>query len=255
MKIVVLGSGNVATHIACALDKSCDVVQVYSPNISHARLLADKLQQAEAVDTLPGIKDDADLYVVSVKDDAIRDVALSTPHGGLWVHTSGSVSIDVFDGIKQNYGVFYPLQTFSKDVAVDIRQIPFFIEGNDVAAEISIRDIALSLSPQVFTAGSAQRQKLHIAAVFACNFANRLWAIADDILRDAGYEFDVLAPLLKATLSKAIDQTPLMGQTGPARRGDFGVIENHLSQLSGENAEIYRLISNSIYRQYNHEQD
>lgn len=255
-KIVIFGSGNVATHLAAALDRVYDVKQIISPNPQHASALAKRMRNATATSNIKDAINDADIYLIAVKDDAISEIVSSTaPDSGLWLHTSGSVGVEVFSPYKKNYGVFYPLQTFSKDVKVDISAIPLFIEGSSDLTESEIRQIAGGISTKVFHADSHQRRQLHIAAVFACNFANRLWAIADKILSQSGYNFDILAPLLQATLNKAIATSPLDGQTGPARRGDNKIISSHISSLNGEDADIYRLISSSIFNQYNNEQD
>lgn len=256
MKIAIFGSGNVATHLAAALDRAYDVKQIISPNLDHAEALANQMKKATGASNANDVIDDADLYLIAAKDDAIAEIVSSTSiTHGLWLHTSGSVGLEVFSSYKDKYGVFYPLQTFSKDVGIDISTVPLFIEGNNYSTESEIRQIAEKISTRVFRADSCQRRQLHIAAVFACNFATRLWAIADSILSQSGYSFDILEPLLRATLDKSIATSPLKGQTGPARRGDHKVINSHLSSLSGEQADIYTLLSDSISNQYNDEQN
>lgn len=251
MKIVVFGSGNVAFHLAQALDKIYDVAQIISPNISHASSLAKKLKNAIASDNIREAAKDADVYLVSVKDDAIAEVVNKSPNDGLWIHTSGSVGMEVFSSCKKKYGVLYPLQTFSKNADINLSKIPIFIEGNNGETESRILQIAETLSGKVFHAESHQRRQLHISAVFACNFANRLWTIADEVLKEAGYSFNVLEPLLRATLDKALASSPADGQTGPARRGDQKIMASHLSSLTGDKKEIYQLISSSIFNDYN----
>lgn len=252
MRLVIFGSGNVATHIANPLSRHHDIIQIVSRDPEHADRLAKMIGgSVEATTHLSEVKDDADAYIISVNDDSIAAIAANTPANGLWMHTSGSIGMEVFLGHKQRYGVLYPLQTFSRDVPVDMRKVPIFIEGNDSGSTVGIDTLAKSISRQIYHANSSQRRQLHIAAVFACNFANRLWAIADDILKEAGYDFSVLSPLLKATLEKAERTSPAEGQTGPARRGDREVMESHLNSLDTENAEIYKIISKSIFNQYN----
>lgn len=252
MRIVIIGSGNVATHIAKTLDGTHEIAQIASRNEQHAQRLAEALGRPVATTTeMNQIIDDADAYIISVNDDSIASVVRSTPQSGLWMHTSGSVGMEVFDGYKQHHGVLYPLQTFSREIEVDMSQVPIFIEGNNETSLNGIKTIADSLSLHTYRADSEQRRQLHIAAVFGCNFANRMWAIADEILKNAGYDFTVMAPLLRATLDKAVQAGPLSGQTGPARRGDKQVMAAHLKSLDAEKAEIYRIISTSIFNEYN----
>ncbi len=255
-RIVIIGSGNVATHLALCLDNDCNILQVVSRNIDHARRLAQQLRNAVPINNINEISTDADIYIVAVNDDEIKNIAIKTPNGGLWLHTSGSTTIDTFKELKKSYGVIYPLQTFSRGTNVNMREVPIFIEGNNDLVTESITNFARKISPNVFYANSKDRCQLHIAAVFACNFANHLWAIADEILKNSGYCFSVLTPLLRATLNKAEAISPQDGQTGPARRNDLGIINSHISNLDKHNAKIYDLLSQSIINKYhNNEQN
>ena len=252
MRIVIIGAGNVATHLAKAFAKNNEIVQIFSNTISNAQLLATSTNCPSAINDISHIVKNADLYVISIKDDAIAQIIEKIPFNtGLWVHTSGSVSIDILTKKFTNCGVLYPLQTFSRDVDVEISDVPFFIEGCNEAICESITKIAQSLSDKTFIANSLQRKQLHIAAVFGCNFVNHMWAHADEILKDAGYSFDILVPLIKATLEKATKISPIDGQTGPARRGDKNIMCSHEQMLSPEQAELYRIISQSITKKYN----
>ena len=255
-RIVFIGSGNVATHLALALDKVTDVVQVYSRHLSSANELAVRMRACQAIDNPLQVTTDADIYIVSASDDAVAkiidDISVSN---GLWLHTSGSVPMSVFEGKRSDYGVLYPLQTFSKAVAVNVSRVPFFVEGSGDAVTAEITELAHLLSSKVSAADSRQRKMLHVAAVFACNFANHLWAVADEVLADAGYSFDVLVPLIEATLAKAAEISPLQGQTGPARRGDNDIITSHCAMLSQGRATLYKMLSQSIINQYKAEKD
>ena len=252
MRIVIIGAGNVATHLTKAFAKNNEIIQIFSNTISNAQILAKSINCTSATDDIAQITPNADLYVISVKDDAISQIVDKiTFNTGLWVHTSGSVSIDVLKKKFNNYGVLYPLQTFSRDVDVDISEVPFFVEGCNESTCESINQIAQSLSKKTYFANSTQRKQLHIAAVFGCNFVNHMWAQADEILIEAGYNFDILVPLIKATLEKAIKISPADGQTGPARRGDTNIMDSHEQMLSSEQAELYRIISQSITKKYN----
>lgn len=252
-RIVIIGAGNVATHLAPALDKTGHVTQVMSRHIDHAQAITDTLQNAQAIDDLRLIDRNADLYVVSIKDDAIAPLMQQIGHAdGLWVHTSGSVPASVFINHADKYGVLYPLQTFSRETPVKVNEIPFFVEGSTAVVENSIKDVALSLSPNVYHADSDLRKQLHVAAVFASNFTCHLWALADEILQDANLPFSVLMPLIQASVDKIKRMPAADGLTGPARRGDRGIIEAHLNMLSGDKADIYRLLSESILHRYHH---
>lgn len=252
MRIVILGSGNVATHLAKTLDKSFEVVQIFSRNILNAELLANSLKKASAINDLSQLINDADVYILSIKDDAILSVLSNVQlERGLWLHTSGSISASVFNGRFLRYGVLYPLQTFSREVYVEMSNIPFFIEGDSEKTTIEIECIAKTISNRVYRANSIQRKNIHVAAVFGCNFVNYLWGVADEILQKSGYDFKILLPLIKTTLDKAINVGPVMGQTGPARRGDKNTMLNHEQLISVDQKNVYKLISECIMRKYN----
>ncbi|MBD5354536.1 MAG: DUF2520 domain-containing protein [Bacteroides sp.] len=248
-KIVMAGAGNVATHIAPAISFSGigEVVQVYSWHIESAVALAAKIPGAKAVNAPAEIADDADIYLISVSDDAIASVVSALPkRDALYLHTSGSVGMEALAGLSERYGVFYPLQTFSKGVELDVRSVPLFVEGSSAAVEDQIREFASGLFGRVYHADSMTRKKMHISAVFACNFTNHLWSIAEELLRRDNLPFDVLRPLLVETLRKAFVNSPSASQTGPAARGDRRVIDGHLELLDGNEKEIYKLLSESI---------
>ena len=254
MKIVVFGAGNVSWHLTQALAKTNEIVQVYSRTLENARALAERVG-ATACDSLDDITADADCYIISVVDDAIEPIAKhfsGFAPDALWVHTSGSRQMSALEGVSAHYGVLYPLQTFTKSASVNVTEIPFFIEGNTAETTDAIKALAGMMSTQVFEADSDRRKRMHIAAVFASNFANALWRIADEELSKDGIPFSVLMPLIRASVEKLCTVTPEQGQTGPARRGDVGILRNHLSMLEGENQEIYRLLSENILKHYNH---
>ncbi|MDE6074089.1 MAG: NAD(P)-binding domain-containing protein, partial [Muribaculaceae bacterium] len=158
----MLGSGNVAGHLAIGLDHIADVIQVYSPNIQHASSLADKLKKAQAVDNTDEIVTDADFYIIAVKDDAISSLAAKvTANGGIWAHTSGSVPMSVFEGVKDKYGVFYPLQTFNRHDSIDFSTLPMLIEGGDEETETALFNLASMISKDVHRATSGDRAVFH----------------------------------------------------------------------------------------------
>lgn len=255
LSAVIIGSGNVASAITPALEKAgaISVRQVYSPTAANARALAEQLENAEAVSQPDSVDCGADLYLVAVKDDAIASLAERFKNfGGTWLHTSGGVDCSVMAPITSDYGVFYPLQTFSKGRTVDLTEVPVFIEGATDRAMNIARRLAETISPKVYEADGAIRSRLHAAAVFACNFTNHLWAIADDILRrEAGADLSVLSPLIRETISKALSAPPAQGQTGPAIRGDRRVIDRHKSLLQPAEASLYEVLSQDIMNYHN----
>ncbi|MDQ0640592.1 putative short-subunit dehydrogenase-like oxidoreductase (DUF2520 family) [Pedobacter sp. W3I1] len=249
MKIVLLGSGNVATHLAKALKvKGEDVVQVYSPNLNHANLLA-HLIAAEAINDLNEVKQDADLYIISVKDDAIETVAQSLKQvTGLVVHTSGTTDISVLSAQVKKAGVFYPLQTFSKSKEVSFENIPLCIEANGESELTILNKLAAKISRQVYQLDGGKRKVLHLAAVFACNFPNHLYALANKILNQNGLDFEIIRPLIAETADKVMSNLPENVQTGPAVRADESTLNKHLSMLTDmpELQNIYLTLSDSI---------
>ena len=247
--VAIVGSGNVATHLAKALDQVADVRQVCSPNAGHAQSLASKLVSCQAIVNLADIDSTVDFCIISIKDDAVRDVAERLPAiDGIVCHTSGSAPIEALAKHFRT-GVFYPLQTFSKDAEVNVAEAPFFIEASDDDTLNELMALARSISCRVERADSRKRAILHLAAVFACNFANHLWAISSEILGEHGIEFGVMRPLLQATLDKAMAMPPAKAQTGPAARRDQAIMQKHLGMLNPEQAQIYKLLSQSIINQ------
>ncbi len=236
MKINIIGTGNVASHLMKAFDGKAKTVQINSH-------------------TLEGLDPSADVTIISVTDRAIRDVASRLPEmKGIVAHTSGSVGMDALEGEAgiNNYGVFYPLQTFSKNVSLQYDKIPFFIEGESDITTTKLLNLASLISDTVNVADSSKRKAIHVASVFACNFANFLWNCADTVLKENQLPFEILRPLLIETIRKTEEISPFDAQTGPARRNDTGVIESHLQMLSNrqELATIYELLSSSIRSHY-----
>lgn len=250
--IVIIGAGNVATHLTLALKNSgCSISQVYSRNISNADCLA-RLADAEPIDSLKKIITDADFYILSVSDSAIASVVEMMPRvSGIVVHTAGSIPMAVLEKFNL-HGVFYPFQTFTKDRGVDFFKIPVLIEGNrsDVRRELS--RLASTISNKVLKADSSRRAALHVAAVFSCNFVNHMYAISQELLQRSDLDFELLKPLIAETTQKALSMNPVDAQTGPARRKDFGVMGEHLERLATAKnyKEIYELISKSIVETY-----
>ena len=250
MKVVFIGAGNVATNLAKALFlKSFDIIQIYSRTIEAATALAKEVN-AEPITDLPLVSADADLYIFSIKDSVLEGVASQIPsNSGLWVHTAGSISLDVLSNYTSHYGVLYPFQTFSKNKIVDWIDIPIFIEASDSHSLSIIRDIAQQLSDKVDTLVSDERKQLHLTGVFACNFVNHMYSISKTFLDKINLPFDVLLPLINETAKKVHTMSPQEAQTGPALRYDENVIEKHLHLIEDDKIkEIYKLLSENIHR-------
>ena len=243
--IILVGSGNVATHLGIALKKgNYQIVQVYSRSIENAKKLAKKLN-TNFTNDLTQLKS-ADLIIVSVNDGAISSV-LSQIKNTAIVHTSGSIGMNIFKEPFSKYGVFYPLQTFNKEVDINISEIPFCIEGNNLAFEKQLTTLAKQLSNNVVLMDSEQRKQLHIAAVFACNFSNHMCSIADDLLAKKDIDFKILLPLIKQTIANLERNKPKQVQTGPAKRKDTAIIQEHIATIKEkEIKELYQKISTNI---------
>jgi len=250
-KIVFIGAGNLATQLALSLkEKGFSIAQVYSRSYESARMLSEKLQTEFTID-LSQIIPDASVYIFAVKDSALPEVLEALPRlPGLFIHTAGSLPMDIFAPYASRYGVFYPLQTFSRDRKVSFNHIPIFIEANNSKDENLLKEIASVLSDTVLPLASEKRKYLHLAAVFACNFTNHLYAQASDILEKQGISRKVLFPLIQETADKIKQLHPLDAQTGPAVRYDTNVIEKQLELLKEDSwkEEIYGLLSRSIYQ-------
>ena len=248
MKVVCIGSGNVATHMAAAFKaKGHDLIQVWSRNPDHAADLAKSLGAAHSSD-LGDIDRSADIYMIAVKDDAIASVAEAlVDTDGLVVHTSGATSLETLSSLK-HYGVLYPLQTFSKAKALDFSEVPLCIEAMDTAVLQKLRAVAEELSRLVYNVDSEQRKVLHLAAVFACNFVNHLYDLGERVLSDHQLGFEMLRPLIMETALKVQEELPARVQTGPAIRGDKQTMVKHLEMLNSlpHLQDIYQTLSKSI---------
>jgi predicted short-subunit dehydrogenase-like oxidoreductase (DUF2520 family) len=250
--ISIIGAGNVATHLSLALQKKgYKIVQVYSRTAEHAKGLANQLN-VDFISDLNKLSHETDMFIISLKDDAIQTV-LEYVSGckQMVVHTAGSVGIDIFKGYVNNYGVLYPLQTFSKSKPVDISNVPFFIEGNNENVVQTVAGIAKQLSMHVYETDSQQRLCLHIAAVFACNFTNHMYALAEKLLGGQGLSWNILHPLIRETTDKILTMSPGDAQTGPAVRNDQKTIAKHIEQLNNyqDLQKIYSFVSQHIYHE------
>lgn len=248
-RIVFIGAGNVATQLAIAFtEKGQQVIQIFSKTEGKARILADKLSCPYTTEA-EQITAQGDIYILAVNDDEIENVAkLISLNNQLIVHTSGSVAMKTLKDVSENHGVFWPLQTLTSNKKADFSDIPVCIEAsNSKSAEI-LQQLAGSITQKVHEINSPQRKVIHVAAVFACNFSNQMFAIAEDILTDEGISFDMLKPLIAETIEKIKEGNPAEMQTGPAIRGDKATMDEHLRLLENSPVyqKIYTLVSQSI---------
>ena len=253
MEVVLIGSGSVATHLGIALkEKGVKISQVYSRNIKNAEKLAEKLNTSFITD-ISDIYKEADIYFYALTDNAFKSLLrkIEMPKG-IQVHTAGCIPISEFEGFTLKFGVFYPLQTFSINKPVDFSQIPICIEASDLDVQQKLLEIANLLSNKTYIINSEQRKKLHLAAVFACNFTNYMYDIASKILDDSGFQFEIIQPLIAETAEKIKTMIPYDAQTGPALRMDEKTIEKHISMLDKKPdlKKIYKLLTKSIYNRH-----
>jgi predicted short-subunit dehydrogenase-like oxidoreductase (DUF2520 family) len=248
MRIVCLGSGNVAWHLSTAfMQAGSEIVQVWSRNIHHAEELALAVH-ADPLTDLALLDKTADLFLIAVKDYAIPGLALHLQSvKGMVVHTSGATSIQALAGLNQ-YGVLYPLQTFSKHTHLDLSNCPLCLEANNEVAYNLLAQAASTIGKAIYQISSEQRQVLHVAAVFASNFSNQLYHLANTVLQTEGLNFDLLRPLVLETATKVQRGLPFDAQTGPAVRNDQLTMQRHLDTLQGEPGlqNIYQILSDSI---------
>lgn len=245
IKVVILGSGNVAQHLIKVMKNSStiDLVQVFARNPKQLNLLLNSTKVISDYQKIAA----ADVYIISVSDNAIAEVSGKLPfENRLVIHTSGSSPLSVLSN-KNRKGVFYPLQTFTKGKDVDFSPIPICIEAQNEQDIQLLETLALAISKKKFKINSEQRKSLHVAAVFVCNFVNHLYQIGNEICETNQIPFEVLHPLIQETAQKILEIKPKESQTGPAMRNDTKTIEKHLDFLSDENYRtIYKLLTQSI---------
>ena len=249
IKVIIIGSGNVAQHLIAAFQNSqksgteIDLVQVYSRQTGSVSHLLDLDHITNDLDALA----EADLYIIAVSDDAIAEISSKLPFKNrLVVHTSGSISLNALDDNNRK-GVFYPLQTFSKNKAVDFKIIPICLESENATDFQLLDKVAKIISEKIFAINSEQRKALHVAAVFVNNFVNHLYQIGSEICQDHQVPFEILKPLIAETAQKIMVLSPEEAQTGPAKRNDETTIEAHEAFLSNENyLTIYKTLTQSI---------
>lgn len=248
LKVVIMGTGNVAGHLFEAFRKTekATVVQVVGRNIEN---LAPFGKYASITTNFDQVAD-ADIYMIAVNDDAIEQASAPlSKKRGLVVHTSGAVPMHSIT--SENRGVFYPLQTFTKGKSMDFRSIPLCIEAQDPDSLKLLKELGAGLSDHVHEINSEKRKKLHLAAVFVNNFTNHLYGIGEHISQTEGLSFDLLKPLITETAKKVQDLSPRLAQTGPARRGDEYSMQEHLRLLEEtDHKKLYIQLSEAIRKAY-----
>ena len=250
----MIGSGNLATQLSLALkDAGQEIVQIFSRTPAHAQTLAEQIG-CPYTTSIGAILLDADVYILSVKDDALCALTAAvcgSRQQGLFLHTAGSMPMELFKGNALQYGVLYPMQTFSKTRRVNFREIPCFIEGSCAQALATIRSFSESISSHVVECDSEKRKKLHLAAVLACNLTNHCYRLAERVLEAEQIDFRLFLPLIKETARKVTIMSPREAQTGPMVRYDQNVMEMQMSMLpDARTREIYRLMAESIHEDY-----
>ena len=249
MNIVILGSGNAATHFARQFQKiGQQVVQIYSKTKANANALAFDLHCA-AIDQLSELDLNADLYLIAVADKAIIPIIEALPPNlkGIVIHCSGATDLAVLNRFK-NAGVIYPPQSLSKDKAVDFSTVPLCIEGNTDENSAMLLQLARNLSPHSIYCTSEQRLAIHLASVLVNNFSNILYQMAYELLTENNLSFDLIKPIIRETAEKAQNHIPITVQTGPAIRQDSKTMKKHLQFISNKPnlQQIYQLLSQEI---------
>lgn len=250
--VTFIGAGGVAWSLAQALSRFLKTGQVYSRDIANARRLTD-IVGGEPVDTPEQITPGRQLYIVALADHAAADViARLTPSPqSVWALTSGTLPMQMLAGLSDNFGVFYPLQTFSRGLTVDYSDVPVFVEGSTPFAKDFLLQLAGKITSRASEADASRRKKLHIAGVLTCNFVNHLWDTADALLQKEGLGIDVVRPLIEQSLAKIATITPHDAQTGPARRADLAVMRSHIDALPDDDLrQLYHYMSNRILKSY-----
>lgn len=248
MNITILGAGNVATQLALAFKKAGhSIVEIYNRSCEAGEELA-KTVGARFTSNIEQLAD-ADVYVIAVKDDTIAERAATlSVNGKIVVHTSGTKSATLLKQSSDNYGIFYPLQTMTKVMKVDFKNVPVLIEGSNEDTTRVLEQLAKTISQNVHRVDEEQRQWIHVAAVFANNFTNHLYGISEKLLLAHNLPFEILKPLIFRSIENLATHSPNDIQTGPAARNDMQVIDKHIQLLSDDERlkKVYEILTQSI---------
>jgi predicted short-subunit dehydrogenase-like oxidoreductase (DUF2520 family) len=247
MRITIIGSGNVATHLALAMRQRGHIIdQIWSRNIEHAQHLASRVE-AQPIDNLSSLNPNSNIYIIAITDDALFELAPSLKlDDALVLHTSGATPMDVLSATSSRYGVLWSPQSFVRDVAIEYNQLPFCIEGCNKRAEDDIEEFIKMISPHVYRTTHKQRQYLHLASVFVNNFTNGLYAIAQTLCDENNVPFEILYPIILTTAKRVQWGDVRYNLTGPAVRGDEKTLEAHRHLLNNNSQML------SIYDEFTH---
>ena len=259
MEIALLGTGNMAWHLARAIEKSGHrITDIYARDSTKAIQFAASLYDSKINQDLDFSESTAEIFILCVSDDAIEEVCskILLPENAIIVHTSGAKSLEVlsstlkiYHDLKTNSGVFYPLMTFTKGKEIDFKLVPVCIEAENTETEDFLIKLGKDISNDIYLVNSSERAVLHVAAVFSCNFSNHLWAISKEIVESEELDFEMLKPLIAETFKKAMAaKHPADVQTGPAIRGDQDTLATHLNYLKDDEdlTKVYQTLTESI---------
>ncbi len=252
-KIAIIGSGNVANHLAdIFFEKKLNITEIYSRNIIEGTKLAEKVE-AKFIADIKEIGKNAEIIIIAISDDAIATVCKNLQLSNHFLaHTSGIANTDSLKIASKNYACFYPLQTFTKNTKVDFSNIPILITASNSKTEKILKELANHISLKVETISDIQRQKLHLSAVIVNNFTNHLFTLSSNYLAKNNIDFNLLKPLIQETVNKISTNNPKANQTGPAKRNDIKTIQKHFSLIEDKDLlEIYKILTNSIYNTHN----
>lgn len=260
LKLTVIGAGNLAHHLVPALHNiGYKISQVWSRTLINANALAHKVNTV-AIDNLEMIESDSSLYLILVKDDALSSVCEALPPlnpDAIIAHSSGAGSIAVLEHLTDHWGCFYPLQSFRKNQASRLSEVPFLVNGNDEHTIRELRILARQLSTRVSNCHDEDRLRYHLSAVFINNFTNHLACLAKDFLQANDLDPKYLDTISRTTFDKIINHDPCESQTGPAIRKDLDLISRHLKLLEGKTSmqDVYRMLSDNIINTYHNSED
>jgi len=252
-EITIIGAGNVATNLANIFKTKIGAkIHIHGRTEANVKFLAEKINASYSV-KIEDIPFNSDFYLISILDDALPELVNNAQlkeqiDNNLVVHTGGSTPMDILKPLSENYGVFYPLQTFSKFKLIDFKEVPICLEASSGFNYDKLTKYAFKISENIRMVSSEQRKYVHLAAVFANNFSNNMFSVAEKILKDHQIDFKILLPLIRETIDKIQTNKPSKVQTGPAVRNDDNVMEKQAALLEGDVLlkEIYKLISKNI---------
>lgn len=253
-KIVVLGAGNLAhSFISVIKNTDIEVLQIYNRHLDKAQELA-KFVNAEAISNVEEISSNADAYFFLLSDTGIIEISkqINIDKNKILLHSAGSLSMDIFKGKTENYGVFYPFQTFSKEFPIDFTTAPICLEASNTTTLNSLKNFSQFLGCTSYDITEDQRTSIHLSGVFACNFMNHCIFLGEQILKNSNVDIELMHPLLEQSFKKALHIGAENAQTGPARRMDKVVIDRQLELLKNNEqmSGIYKMLTESIYRTY-----